>query len=175
MTPSESAGHDVHTGRNLAVSAALVGAAALVGTIGADPTSSWYRKLDKPSWQPPPAAFPIAWTTLYATIGAASTMALNQLDRNGDRASTPRTKRTVAVNLAVNAAWSWLFFRAHNLTVATIGAAALAGDSIAFIPRLGRIRPAAGAVLVPYAAWTVFATALSAELLRRNRGRAKRP
>ena len=32
------------------------------------PDSEWYQQLDKPSWQPPPIAFPLVWTPLYADI-----------------------------------------------------------------------------------------------------------
>lgn len=33
--------------------------------------STWYRDLDKPPWQPPSWAFPVAWSILYVLIGIA--------------------------------------------------------------------------------------------------------
>ena len=46
----------------------MTAAAAGVGTAGTDPESGWYRSIEKPPWQPPPVAFPLVWTPLYAAI-----------------------------------------------------------------------------------------------------------
>jgi tryptophan-rich sensory protein len=43
----------------------LTAAAAGAGFLGTKPDTAWYRSLDKPSWQPPPVAFPLVWTPLY--------------------------------------------------------------------------------------------------------------
>lgn len=57
---------------SLAVAAAA-GAGSLAGA-KADPR--WYARLRQPAYQPPGAAFPLAWTTLYADIAATSRGAL---------------------------------------------------------------------------------------------------
>jgi hypothetical protein len=44
----------------LARTALAIGATAVTGGLGTDPTSSWYRSLDKPSWQPPPPTVALA-------------------------------------------------------------------------------------------------------------------
>jgi tryptophan-rich sensory protein len=49
-------------------SAAVVTAAAYFSGKAVDGGSSWYRTLDKPSWQPPSWAFGTVWTPLHATI-----------------------------------------------------------------------------------------------------------
>lgn len=53
--------------------AAAAAASAVVGGLASrDVNSGWYARLSKPSFQPPPAAFPIAWTALYADITVLS-------------------------------------------------------------------------------------------------------
>ena len=164
----------VHRRRNLAGSAGRVGAAALAGSLATDPDGRWYARLDKPSWQPPSAAFPIVWTALYAMIAAASTAVLNELERRGEHEEADDYRRALTRNLALNGGWSWLFFRAHNLGAATIGAGVLAASSARLARRAGRVERRFGRALLPYALWTAFATLLSAVLWFRNRERPGR-
>ncbi|TWF75669.1 TspO/MBR related protein [Pseudonocardia hierapolitana] len=46
----------------LLLTTAAVAVTAAVGRLGTDVSSRWYRRLDKPSWQPPGVAFPLVWT-----------------------------------------------------------------------------------------------------------------
>lgn len=129
----------------VAGTSAATAATALAGAAATGPgtESDWYRALRKPGFQAPATVFPVAWTTLYATIAAASARAIDRAEA-GERRGC---QRALAANLAVNGAWSWVFFRAH---------------------RLGA-DPGAGLALLPYTAWCAFATALSAALWRLNR------
>ncbi|MHB0878277.1 MAG: tryptophan-rich sensory protein [Anaerolineae bacterium] len=52
---------------------------------------------------------------------------------------------------------------------ALVELAALWGAILATTVAFFRIKPVAGALLVPYQAWTTFAGALNAEVWRRNR------
>ena len=92
----------------LAAAAATVLTAA-AGSLATDPDSAWFRALRKPPWYPPPATFGIVWTALYAAMAWAGGEVL-------DRAGAERAAfaRAGAVNLALNAAWTPLFFRAHR-------------------------------------------------------------
>jgi|SRR4051794_23687848 benzodiazapine receptor len=136
---------------------------ALVGSAGTDVGSDWYRRLDKPRWQPPGPVFGIAWTALYALLAAAGTRALR-------RASAGRRSwvRAFAVNLLLNAGWPWAFFRARRPSLAAAEAALLAISTADLARRSARIDRTAGLALLPYAAWTAFATALSTEIARRD-------
>ena len=79
------------------------------------------------------------------------------------------------MNLALNAGWSGLFFRSKNPPLATAGAAALAASS-ADLPRRGaKAGPGKAIGLGAYAAWCTFATALSAQIVRLNPRRRRRP
>jgi translocator protein len=139
-------------------------AAAVLGGLATDPDSPWFRRLDKPAWYPPPQAFGIVWTGLYAgTAWAAGEV----LDRLGDRGRP--FARAYALNLVLNAAWTPLFFRAHRLWPAAADAAVLTTSTVDLVRRAAAVSGPAAAVLAPYAAWTAFATALSTAIARRNR------
>lgn len=143
-----------------------VAAAALIGSVSADPGSAWYRGLRKPSWQPPPAAFPLVWGPLYAAIAVAGTRALARAGPAG----SPRLTRSLLLDLALNAAWTPLFFRARRPRAALAEIACLDLVNLALIGRAWRADRAAALLLLPYAAWTGFATALNAEIARLNPG-----
>ncbi|WP_336031856.1 TspO/MBR family protein [Geodermatophilus sp. FMUSA9-8] len=133
---------------------------ALLGAAGTDVSSDWYRRLDTPRWQPPGPVFGIAWTALYALLAVAGARA----GRSGRG-----FRRAYAANLALNAAWPWVFFRAHRPPLAAAEAALLAASTADLARRAWSADRAAGALLLPYAGWTAFATALSTEIARRNR------
>ncbi|MBN1094206.1 tryptophan-rich sensory protein [Blastococcus sp. TML/M2B] len=139
-------------------------AAAVVGGAATDPGSAWFRSLDKPSWYPPPQAFGIVWTGLYAALGWAA----GEVRASAGPESRRSFDRAHRVNLALNAAWTPVFFRAHRPWLAAAESAALTVSTVDLARRAGRVRPAAGAALLPYAAWTAFATALTAAIARRN-------
>ncbi|GAA2704612.1 TspO/MBR family protein [Actinoplanes palleronii] len=143
---------------------AAVVAAAGAGSLATDPSSAWYRSLRKPSWQPPPVAFPLVWTPLYALIAVAGTRALNR----GSEADRAAFVRSYGVNLVLNAAWSGLFFRAERPKVALAGIAALNVSNVLLWRRAADTDRLAGAALAPYVAWTLFATALNAAIVRLN-------
>jgi translocator protein len=148
----------------LAVATAAVAVAAGLGTVAVDVSSAWYRRLEKPSWQPPAAAFGPVWTGLYASMVYAGARAWREAE--------PATRRTLVLvggaNLVLNAGWNVVFFRAHKPTAAVATIVALESTTLAFMAVARRNSPAAAAVLVPYAAWTGYASALNIAIARRN-------
>jgi tryptophan-rich sensory protein len=44
----------------------------VMGLLSAPDVATWYPKLEKPSWTPPVALFPIIWSSLYFLMGLAS-------------------------------------------------------------------------------------------------------
>ncbi len=143
-------------------------AAATVGALSTDVESAWYKKLDKPEWQPAPEVFPIAWTTLYAMIAHASGRVLSDLEEANKPRAAKRFECALGLNLVLNAGWCYLFFQRKDTKVATVGAVALAASSLDLARRAWKVRKRSGLELLPYAAWTSFAAALTAELHKRN-------
>lgn len=156
-------------GRLLARVGLAVGATAIAGSVLSDPNSTWYRRLNKPTWQPPAAAFPVVWTALYGGIVAASTPTLHELTERGDQQQADAFARALGVNLVLNAAWSGLFFRVRHLPVATLGAAALAASSADLTRRAAPLGRGRAVALGAYTAWTSFATVLSGRIAMMNR------
>ncbi|MEU5959755.1 TspO/MBR family protein [Micromonospora parva] len=151
----------------LVKTAAAVTVTAAAGTAVNDTSNGWYRRLRKPSWQPPPVAFPLVWTPLYALIAVAGARALDRTS-GAERAAFTRA---YALNLALNFGWSALFFKARRPTVALAEIAALNASNVALMRRAARTDAAAGAALAPYVAWTLFATVLNGAIVRLNSDR----
>nr|WP_243712536.1 TspO/MBR family protein [Actinomadura sp. 6K520] len=140
-----------------------------MGAKAVDPDTAWYRSLAKPSWQPPAWAFGVVWTPLYASIAWASGRALVRSQGREHCALAA----SLGVNLALNAAWNVLFFRRRSTAAGVVGTVLLDVSNAELIRRTARADAVAGAVLVPYAAWCAFATALNSDIAYRNR-RARR-
>jgi tryptophan-rich sensory protein len=144
--------------------AAAVTGVAVAGAVGSDPSSDWYRGLDKPSWQPPGAVFGPVWTVLYVLIAIAATLAVRDV---------PRARRRLVIglfsaNLALNVAWTWIFFRGHAPRAAGVEILVLLGTIVALIRLLWPHNRAAALALAPYGAWVAFATALTWTIAARN-------
>jgi translocator protein len=157
----------------LAATTLAVAAAAGIGSIASQPRStSWYSRLNKPSYVPPNELFPVAWTALYTDIAATSAAAIDRLRAAGRHGADREARNYVvalAVNLILNAGWSWLFFSYHRLGASTVGAAVLAASSADLTRRTALVDPRAGAALLPYPLWSAFATAMSSHIWVLNR------
>jgi tryptophan-rich sensory protein len=150
---------------HLARTSAAVVATAVIGGLGTDVGSRWYRQLDKPAWQPPGAAFGPAWTTLYGLMAVASARTL-------DRMQEPEERRAYATafgaNLVLNAGWNWLFFRARRPRWALAEILLLEVSTLDLTRRAAKVDGPAAKMLAPYAGWVAFATLLNAAIARRN-------
>lgn len=126
--------------------------------------NAWYMALAKPEWQPPGWAFGITWSILYAMMGVALAVVLNARGARGRALAIG----LFAVQLAVNLAWSPLFFGVHMVSFAVVHIAIIFVLALATTILFGRIRPIAAWLLVPYLAWLSFAFLLSLEVDRLN-------
>lgn len=154
----------------LATAVAPVVLTAVIGSASTTPNiEGWYAGLTKPSFNPPNWAFPVAWTILYAMIALSAWRLLGVKPRNGP---TLRAwwlaVAAFAAQLALNAAWTPVFFSAHALGAGIVVAAAMFVMILWTIRSSWRFDRIAAWLLVPYAAWVGFATILNAALWRLN-------
>jgi tryptophan-rich sensory protein len=85
----------------------------------------------------------------------------------------PRARPPIALyalQLGLNALWTWLFFRWRAGWVAFVEILALWGLLLFTTVTFWRARRLAGGLLVPYLAWVTFAAALTYAVWRRNPG-----
>ncbi|MDR7329940.1 TspO/MBR family protein [Corynebacterium guangdongense] len=153
----------------LAGTSAAVLVCATVGSILTKPDSPSYRALKKPTWQPPAPVFPVAWTALYADIAVVNGLVLTDLVAEKRNREARSLATALGVNLALNAGWSGVFFRANRFWLSAVWAGVLAGSSWDLVRRAAASSPARGAALAPYGLWTTFATALSTRIAQLNR------
>ena len=151
-------------GSTLVRTALSVAATAVAGGLATDPGSAWYRALRKPPWQPPPPAYGLVWTPLYADLAVVSARTLDGLEGAQRAAFT----RALAANLVLNAGWNVLFFRARRPWLAAAECAVLTISSADLVRRAAAVDRPGAAALAPYPAWCAFATALTAAIARRN-------
>ncbi|HKI02070.1 MAG TPA: TspO/MBR family protein [Thermoanaerobaculia bacterium] len=140
--------------------------AAAIGGLASANAGDFYRELIRPEWAPPAWLFAPAWTVLYLLMGIAAWLVWRE---DGFReASTALT--LFLIQLAANALWSWLFFVWH------LGGFAFGEVLILWLLILctmiafWRVRPLAGALLLPYLGWVTFASALTFSVWQRNPG-----
>jgi tryptophan-rich sensory protein len=154
--------------RDIAGLAAFVALNAAVSALGgwatAGSVGTWYVTLEKPSFNPPDWVFAPVWSALYLMIAVAGWRAW----RRAAGAQRGLAFTAYAVQLALNLSWSFVFFGAQRIGAALAVIVALLAAILANAFLFWRIERAAGALLLPYAAWVSFATLLNAALWRLN-------
>jgi benzodiazapine receptor len=156
--------------RTLAKTSAAVLVTAVLGGLASRPAQSeWYERLRKPGFQPPRQAFPVVWPLLYADIAVVSASAIDEMKNSGYPERAKAYARALAVNLAMNGSWTWLFFSRRQLGASAIVAAALTVSSADLARRAAEANRRTGAPLALYPLWCAFATALSTRIWMLNR------
>ena len=142
----------------LAVMAVL--AASISGQIATSSELGWYAGLLKPAFNPPNWVFAPAWIALYLLLA----FAVWQIARNPSSRARSVALTLVFLQLALNAAWSWMFFAAHSPLLGLVNIVPqfllVAATFVAFL-RLDKI---AGLALAPLTAWVGFASVLNASV-----------
>jgi tryptophan-rich sensory protein len=138
--------------------------AAGIGAAAAIDAAPFYAQLVRPAWAPPASLFGPVWTALYLLMAIAAWLAW----RVGGFRAARTALALFFVQLALNALWSWLFFAWHRGGLALADIVVLWAAIVATLLAFWRIRPLAGALLVPYLLWVGFATALNFAVWRFN-------
>lgn len=136
---------------------AAVALTALLGALATNPRSTWYLELAKPAWQPPAWLFGPVWTLLYAMIAASAVLVWH----SSDGQTRVQLMQLFAVNLALNFAWSALFFRAQSPLGGGLEILLLLASIAHLAFRCHAVAPVAAWLLAPYFAWVLFATVLN--------------
>jgi len=140
---------------------------SLIGIVSnSGASNAWYAPLVKPDFQPPGWAFGAIWTALYTMMGISLATILNEPE-------SPLRRRASALfvaQLALNYAWSPIFFGGGMIDAGLLIIIAIIALLVMTIITSWRIRPLAGALLLPYLAWLCLAAALNFETGRLNPG-----
>ena len=128
--------------------------------------NAWFDALVKPEFMPPGWLFGVVWPLLYLLMGLALAMVLAQ---------PPSDRRRNAlilffVQLALNFAWSPVFFAAHDVSLAKVIIFLMAATAAGAAGQFFRLRRVAGLLLIPYLAWLVFAAGLNSAIENLNPG-----
>ena len=140
------------------------------GGLGAAATTpeidGWYRTVIKPTWNPPAWVFGPVWTTLFVLMGISGWLVWKSAGFKS--ASIPLT--LFAAQLALNVAWSWIFFGMHQIGWAVVEIVILWLVILATAVAFSRRSEPAGWLLVPYLGWVTFASILNFIIWRLNAG-----
>lgn len=124
----------------------------------------WYDGLRKPSFQPPAWVFGPVWTALYASMAVAAWLVW----RRRRVASVRVPLALFGLQLALNLAWSGLFFGLRSPGAAFAEIVVLWAAILATLLAFARVSRPAGLLLAPYLAWVTFASVLNLAIWRLN-------
>ncbi len=129
----------------------------------------WYPTLSKPSWTPPAWLFGPVWTLLYLGMAVSGWLVWREAEARGMGWSGVKWAMILfALQLVLNAGWSWLFFAwrmpGWALVEIVVLWCAILVTSLLFF----RVSTTAGILLVPYLMWVSFAALLNGAIWRMN-------
>ncbi|MCV0395580.1 MAG: tryptophan-rich sensory protein [Rhizobiaceae bacterium] len=137
----------------------MLGGGSLVGAATAP--GAWYEELAKPAFTPPDWVFGPVWSVLYVMVAIVGW----RIWRDGSALAM----RLWWTQLALNFAWSPLFFVLHWIDAALVVIAAVLVAILSFMLIVWRDDDHVSALLfVLYLAWVAFATILNAAIFWLN-------
>ncbi len=139
-------------------------AVSAVGALASIQARPFYGALAQPAWAPPPWLFGPVWTALYAMMAIAAWLVW----RSGGWRPNRAALSLYSGQLVLNGLWSWLFFAWSRGALAFADILVLWVLIVATLVSFWRVRPLAGALLVPYLLWVTFATVLNYSLWQLN-------
>jgi len=141
------------------VACQCAGGIGAIFTTPAIPT--WYAALEKPAFTPPNWLFAPAWITLYLLMGIAAFLIWRQgLGQKGVKTALI----IFLVQLVLNVLWSVVFFGLQSPLYGVVVIVALWMVILLTTLRFFKLSTAAGALLLPYIVWVIFAAALNVSI-----------
>jgi len=168
VIPAMNTAVDKSWPRNIAYAAITIGAVVVTSILGQIATypnlAPWYASLAKPPFNPPNWVFAPVWTTLYVLMAFALWRVL-RLPASAER----RTALMLFfLQLALNTAWSWMFFAAHSPVLGLVNIVPQLLVILSAIVAFWRLDRPAALCLVPLAGWVAFAALLNLAIVRLN-------
>ncbi|GAB4515109.1 MAG: tryptophan-rich sensory protein [Roseibium sp.] len=143
----------LHKGVSLVLFVTVVVAMGLlVGGLSAP--GAWYEELRKPVFNPPGWVFGPVWAVLYVLIAISGWRTFSRVPRS-------RVMGVWAAQLALNWAWTPVFFVAHQVWAAFAVLVLMLVLILNFIAGTWRQDKVASVLFLPYAAWVGFAGLLN--------------
>ena len=132
--------------------------AAMIGSLASTQASSdlWYLSLDKSGLNPPSYVFGIVWPILYVLMTISAYLAYKKI------------YRIFLIQLAFNAAWSWLFFRFQMPLISLIDIYLLIALNLYITALMYRENKLAFILFIPYVIWISFASYLNLFIVINN-------
>jgi tryptophan-rich sensory protein len=129
--------------------------------------TTWYPTLEKPSFNPPNWIFAPVWSMLYIMMGIAAGLVWDRIEF--EKELVKKALIVFAIQLGLNALWSYLFFGLHNPMLAGIEIVLLWLMTFETYTQFSKINKIASYLLLPYLAWVSFAMVLNGSIWWLNR------
>lgn len=139
----------------------------LSGEVTRESVNTWYPTLNKPVFNPPSWLFAPVWTTLYIFMGIAAGLVWDKID--SQKETVKKGLLYFAIQLGLNALWSYLFFGLQNPLLALIEIVVLWLMIYETFVQFNKVNKVAGYLFIPYLLWVSFAFLLNAAIWWLNR------
>jgi len=131
-----------------------------------DSITNWYDQLNKPFFTPPNYIFGPVWIALYLLMAISVFLVWN---KGLDKPDIRKALIYFVIQLALNAAWTPLFFGLHLICMAFLEIILLLLTILITLTVFNRISRYATLLLVPYFMWVCFAAILNGVICYMNR------
>jgi len=154
--------------RILAVVVTCLAVGYFSGIVTRSAVTTWFPTLVKPSFNPPSWVFAPVWSMLYVMMGVAAGLVWDRIE--AEREVVKKALIFFAIQLALNALWSYLFFGLQNPMLAGLEIILLWLMIFETYIQFAKINKISGYLLLPYLAWVSFAAVLNGSIWWLNRG-----
>ena len=128
---------------------------------------TWYPTLVKPGFNPPNWIFAPVWSMLYIMMGVAAGLVWSCIDH--EKETVKNALIFFAVQLGLNALWTFLFFGLKNPLLAGLEIVILWLMIYETYTKFAKINSIAGYLFIPYLLWVSFAMVLNGSIWWLNR------
>lgn len=130
---------------------------AVAGIATSKSVTTWYTTLNAPFFKPPNWLFGPVWTTLYLLLGISFFLIWKE-------SRSPQRDKAMGIfglQLALNFAWSFIFFYFHQIGLALAEIILLWLTIFTMLVQFHKVKPIAAYMNIPYLLWVSFASVLN--------------